>query len=201
MKYGIFPCLLSGLLLCACTSAPISYYTMLTDTVDDQSSDRHVSFALDVLPVGVPEQLDHSQLVIREGRSEVVILDSKRWTASLGEEIRVALSDRLTRHWHTIDASGLSDSGAERLLRIKLQLRRLDIWPNDQIVLQADWSMGFADTPETQLNCRSQLEQPLHGGYESVAEGMQQLIARLATDISVSLEASRPMQCAQPAGE
>ena len=199
MKYGIFPLICSGLLLCACTSAPIRYYTMLASPETEQSETVKAEFAVDVLPVGVPEQLDRPQLVIRKGDSEVAVLDNQRWTASLGEEIRGALSDQLTWRWHTTDASGLPDYGSEKLLRVKLQLRRLDVWPDKKILLQADWSVGFADTAEIRLNCRSQFEQPLGNGYDALANGMQQLIGRQAAEIAAAVNESGQMKCPQAA--
>ena len=52
--------------------------------------------AFELLPVSVPAQDDQPQLVIRQGGQGVALLQSERWIAPLGDEIRGALSADLT---------------------------------------------------------------------------------------------------------
>ena len=182
----------AGVLLAACASAPLHYYTLVAPA--DESAGGLVapaseasaapSLPFELLPVGVPAQVDQPQLVVREGGQGVALLGSERWIAPLGDEVRSALSADLARALHSADVSGLPGNG-QPLLRIKLDLRRFDSAPGSYALIEAAWSVRLLHgaQPAT-LACTSRVSEAVGPGYPALVQGHQRAIARLAEQIA-----------------
>lgn len=132
IRIGHLAIILGGaLVLAACGgSAPVRYYTLVpaADAYAPTATQSAITpsaapFQFELLPVGVPAQVDQPQLVVRQGGQGVAVLDGERWIAPLGDEVRGALSADLARQLHTQDVSGLP-AGARPVLRIKVDLLR-----------------------------------------------------------------------------
>ncbi|MCA6970496.1 PqiC family protein [Pectobacterium carotovorum] len=184
-------------LLSACSSPPVRYHTLLTPaspaaTLSFMANTTHAApFFIDVLPVGIPAQLDTSQLVIRQGDSGAVVLDNERWLSPLSEEIRTALSADLTQRLNTQDVSGLVRSADTPVVRIHLQVRRFDSWPGQSVALDADWSLSAVgavgeEDGRARLICRSQFTEQTANSDTAMLRAQQQIIARLAEQIAAT---------------
>lgn len=176
--------------LTGCSSTPpVNYHTLLTPSPKTTTSVEPANFLIDVLPVGMPAQLDQSQLIVRHNQSGISVLDGERWNGALSDEFRSALSAGLSSYLNTQDSSGLALSTAKPTLRIKVQVRRFDAWPNQQAQLEADWSLGFANKPnDERLLCNSQLKQSAVGGYAELVQAQQRLVTALATEIALGAQ-------------
>jgi hypothetical protein len=170
--------------LAACASAPVHYHTLLAPAAAAAPPARPVPFLLEVLPVGVPAQLDQPQFVVREGDGGVAVLDGERWASPLGDELRGALSATLAARLGTQDVAGLPAPAGRPVMRVKLQLRRLDAWSGQRVLLEADWSLGFADAPQARLACHGRFEQAAAGGYPALVAAEQHTVAALADAIA-----------------
>ena len=171
--------------LAACTSTPVHYHTLLAPSAPMASSEPAVPFLIDVLPVGIPEQLDQPQLIVRQGASGIAVLDGERWAGPLGEELRHALSSELSWRLATRDIAGLPRPDGKPVLRIKLQVRRFDAWPGQKLLLDADWSLALAGARENAgLLCHGQFEEPATGNYPELIQAGQRAVAALATRIA-----------------
>ncbi len=177
----------------ACSSpAPIHYYTLLPPTaVPPAAASAAVtqppsSFLIDVLPVGLPEHLDQQPLVVRKssGGGAVSVLDEERWVGPLGDELRNALSVQLAERLGTQDVSGLGSSADQKVLRIKVQIRRMDAWLGNQVQLEAGWSMGFAQDGKARLVCQGRFTEPATDGYPGLVQAQQQAVSALAVRIA-----------------
>lgn len=177
-------------LLAACASAPLHYYTLVAPA--DESAGGLVapaplaapSLPFELLPVGVPAQVDQPQLVVREGGQGVALLGGERWIAPLGDEVRSALSADLARELRSADVSGLPGNG-KPLLRIKLDLRRFDSAPGSYALIEAAWSVRLLHgaQPAT-LACTSRVSEAVGPGYPALVQGHQRALARLAEQIA-----------------
>jgi hypothetical protein len=182
------PAVLAG--LTACASAPVHYHTLLAPVEQDAAAAEPAPFLIDVLPVGVPVQVDQPQLVVRQGAGGVAVLDGERWAGPLADEVRAALSAVLARRLATQDVAGLTRPGDSPAIRIKVQVRRLDLWPGRRVQLDADWSLGMADEPgNARLACRASLDAPAPGGYPELVLAQQRLLAELADRIGADARA------------
>ncbi|MEY2160630.1 PqiC family protein [Rhodanobacter sp. FW106-PBR-LB-2-11] len=176
----------AAMLLAACASAPTHYYTLVApaDAAAASPSPSPSSPPFELLPVGVPAQVDQPQLVVREGGQSVALLGSERWIAPLGDEVRSALSADLARELRSADVSGLP--GNDRpLLRIKLDLRRFDSAPGSYALVEAAWSVRLLHGAQpAMLACTSRVSEAVGPGYPALVQGHQRAIGQLAAQIA-----------------
>lgn len=179
----------AALALGACASAPTHYYTLIAPAVQAPAA-TSPGLPFELLPVSVPPQDDQPQLVIRQGGQGVALLDGHRWIAPLGDEIRGALSADLAQALGRPDVSGLAHQGA-RVARIKVDVRRFDSQPGSYALLEATWSVHVmgGDAPERTLACTSRFNQPVAGGYDTLVQGHQQALGRLAGEVADAVRA------------
>jgi hypothetical protein len=181
--------------LAACASPPIHYYT-LVPVATGSASDMAVPVPFELLPVGVPAQVDVPQLVIRQGGQDVVVLNGERWIAPLANEVHAALAAYLADALGAQDLSGLPGSDQSRL-RIKLDLRRFDSIAGQAALIDAVWSVRSLKGGAA-VTCTSRLSEPVGPGYDALVQGHQQAIARLAdevADVSRAVHADRTPTC------
>jgi uncharacterized lipoprotein YmbA len=168
------------------TPPPVHYHTLLAPAAAPAAmaapaAVRPPGFVIDVLAVGVPPQLDQPQLRVRQADGGVALLENERWAGPLPDELRSALSAQLTRLLGTQDIAGLPATTGGQVLRIKLQLRRLDAWPSARVQLEADWSMAFTGEGNgPRLTCGGRFETAAAGGYPALVLAQQQALAALA---------------------
>ncbi|HEY4069423.1 MAG TPA: PqiC family protein [Burkholderiaceae bacterium] len=175
--------------LAGCASPPLRYHTLVASSVDALApAAPAAAFAIDVQPVGVPEQLDQRRLVIRQGSGGLAVLEGDRWGGSLGDELRSALSLALSRRLGALDVAGLSAPAGRPVIRVKVQLRRLDAWPGDRAQLEADWGLAPSGEAAPRSVCHSALEEATPGGLDETVRGQQRLVARLAEQIAQAAE-------------
>jgi uncharacterized lipoprotein YmbA len=180
-----------ALALSACASSPVHYYTMLPPVAHEVAGRQPAPFLIDVLPVGVPAQIDQAALVVRQGDSGVTVLDSERWASPLGDEVRGALSSELAALLNTQDVAGLPTiQSSKPVVRVKVQIRRFDVWPGQRVQIAADWELGFANGPGNARVVRmGHVDEPASGGYQDAAHACQRavmdLTARIASDARI----------------
>ncbi|RDJ00048.1 hypothetical protein DVT68_04265 [Dyella solisilvae] len=192
---------LLALAAAACSSVPpVRYYTLVPPAGGGAvAAPTTRPFQFELLPVGVPAQVDQPQLVVRQGGTDVTMLQGQRWIAPLADELRGALSANLTRDFHAQDVSGLPAQG-KSTVRIKLDVRRFDSVPGSYAYLDAAWSVRPLSGGEP-LACTSRISETVGEGYDALVQGHQQAIARLAGQIGAvagALAAGQAASC--PAG-
>lgn len=183
---------LAALAACGSTT-PIRYHTLVAPVAFSAPTApaapapaAAAPFLIEVLPVGIPTQLDQPQMVVRSGDSGVVLLETERWAAPLADEIRDALSAELSQRLGTQDIAGLARPTGRPLLKIKVQVRRFDAWPGQRVQLDADWSLAASTPADTApLSCQARFELPAAGGYPELVLAQQRAIAALAARIAV----------------
>ena len=203
----------AALTLTACASpAPVRFHTLVAPAVPSAAGTgpaagaQPAPFLIDVLPVGIPAQLDQPQLIVRQGDSDILMPESERWAAPLADEFREALSAELSRRLVTRDVAGLARPPGHPVIRIKVQVRRFDAWLGQRVELDADWSLeptSDAATPvrSARLVCGGRFGMPSPGGYPELVRARQQLIARLAARIATEARdrsADPDAGCARP---
>jgi uncharacterized lipoprotein YmbA len=181
-----------SLLLTACSSAPVHYYTLFAPsahaTEPTVESAEAAAFLIEVLPVGIPPQVDQMQLVVRQDASTINVLDNERWAAPLNEELRGALSIALAQRLATQEVTGLLRPSGKPVLRIKVEVRRFESRPGQYALLDADWGLSLLPAAEnSRLLCHSQLREPVDGddgNYGNLVRGHQQAVSKLADQIA-----------------
>jgi uncharacterized lipoprotein YmbA len=171
-----------------CTSAPVRYYT-LTPT-PDKTLQAETAFAIDVRVVHTPPQLNHSELVVRSGPTEVTLLENERWAAPVNDEIKDALRLALQRRLSRI--TGLRPAFTK--LTLDIDVRHLEAELGRYALLEASWSATLSATGQRSndaraTTCTFQAKEKIHTGYAEIVEGYQREIAALA-DAIVAVVAS-----------
>lgn len=159
MKQSIFtgmmalknPLVLTGLLaLAACASPQVRFHTLMQAPGNQpaQQMPGRGQADISVTSVTVPAQVDRSELVIRKDDSELLVLSSDWWSASLGEEIRSALVARF----------GPGGTDAPRV-GLRLQITRFDAVPGEQAWLEARYRVTAreGEGKKRQLSCSARL--------------------------------------------
>lgn len=189
------------LALTACASAPVHYYTLVAPPSQPAATSTASSTPFELLPVGVPAQVDQPQLVVRQGGQSVVMLGGERWIAPLSAELRDALSTDLARELHSQDVSGMT-TGEQPRLRIKLDVRRFDSQLDRQALIEAAWSVRLLHgSAPAQLACTSRVGESVGSGYAALVQGHQRALAQIAAQIAEVARALGRGQTARcPAG-
>ena len=165
--------------LAACSSAPTHFYTLVPPAATTPASPSAAPFLLDVMPVGVPAQVDQPQMVVRQGDGSVALLEGEQWIAPLGDEIRSAVAGELSRVLAAQDVHGLPHAGGKPVYRIKLDVRRFDSVPGRYALVEAAWSVRKDDGGPV-LACTGSVREPVGAGYDELVRGHQRALAALA---------------------
>jgi uncharacterized lipoprotein YmbA len=191
-----------ALLVAACASAPIHYYTLVpasgdTATAMPTAAPASPRLQFELSRVGVPAQVDQPQLVVREGAQRVALLDGDRWIAPLGDEVRAALAADLARELPGQDVTGLA-AGGKAVLRIKVDLRRFDSFPGAYALIEAAWTLRGPRGAESNavLECTTTVSEPVGLGMDALVVGHQRALAKLAAAIAgAARSAATPGSC------
>ncbi len=177
--------LVAALSVGACASSVTTrYYTLMPSPTAVEGAAGQAAYAIEVMPVGVPEQVDVPQLIVRSGGGELSVVDTRHWAAPLGREFRAALSERLSRSLGARDVYRLERDASQPLWRIKVNVQRFDSELGRQASLDAVWSVADG---KVVLNCTTQIRESVGGSYDALVAGHQRAAARLADDIAGAL--------------
>lgn len=192
----------AALLLAACASAPPTvFHTLLATPARTAAGTAAADFAIELMPVTVPPQVDVPQLLVRRGPGELALVESRQWAAPLHRELRTALSEQLSAALGVADVHRLARPEDLPLYRIRINVSRFEAWPAQQTVLAATWSVnqvaGAGDGPV--LTCSVQFVEPIGAGYDEIVAGYQRAVQKLGAQIAGGvrdLRAGRPAGCA-----
>lgn len=183
---SIFKGLLTLLLLAAlsaCSSPQIRIHTLVPPPqVSETNSNRD---AIVVEHVSVPPQLNRTELILRKGNNQLLMLESDWWGAPLPDEIRSALATRLGQ---TVSA--------DYLTRVWVSVTRFDAIPGQSVWLEADYRLtGNPDLATSELTCSIRNRNNAGNTVNSMVRAHQLNVEALAEDIIAtvrSLNAGSP---------
>ncbi|MEW6166604.1 MAG: PqiC family protein [Pseudomonadota bacterium] len=179
--------LTAAALLSACgSSVPTRFYTLLRPAAAATAAQTPPPYAIEVLRVSVPEQVDVPQLVLRTGDGELALVETRQWIAPVGREVRAAVSDRLVHELGVADVSDLARPAGLSVRRIRIDVSRFESVLGAYALLEAGWSV----TDEARgvvLTCATRVREPVPAGYEALVAGHQRTVARLAAEIAAAL--------------
>ena len=179
----------AALLLAACQSAPpIRQYTLVPPSEPVAAAAQDPAWRLIVEPVSVPAQVDVPYVVVREGRSQLVQVETQRWAAPLADEVRGALIEGI-RAAGGAPVVAAADGGTIPGYRLKVALRRFDSVLGRQALVDAAWTVESIADPARAASCDSQVAASIAAGYPALADGHQRALAELARRIASGLGA------------
>lgn len=191
------------LTLAACASSPPTHFYTLTGDgnasssaaqtgvsgVSGVSSDKPAyasPLLIEVLPASVPPQLQRPQMVLDTGPGQVDVLELRRWSQPLGDEIGQALSGDLTHALPAVDVYRSMHEPTQTVYRVAVNVQRFESVLGNHASLEAVWSV--TRLPQTlTLTCRSALNAPAGDGYDALVASHRQVLAGLAQQIGIAV--------------
>ncbi|OZI65904.1 PqiC family protein [Bordetella genomosp. 1] len=176
--------------LSACGGSPTArYYTLLAPQQKAVAPAGTASYMVEVLPVIVPAQADQPQIMLRTGAGTVAPLYSDRWTAALGDELRAALSDGLTRELGVLDVQVVRPGPGAPVWRVQTDVQRFDMNDGGPAVLDVTWRARPLNTAGRGLVCRTVVSVPQEGsGITGLITAQQQATQLLARTIASAIQ-------------
>ncbi|WP_339460862.1 PqiC family protein [Pseudomonas sp. EA_105y_Pfl2_R69] len=159
------------LLLAACRSDPVQFHTLTPAETGDFSQPVGAEIQIEI--INVPPQVDRQQIVIRQSNSSLAILETQWWGASLVDEMRSALADRLF------------NSSVGRNVSVRLDVQRFDSLPGQYALIDVKWRLrNLGSDNDTLITCRSILKTPAGSSIDDVVIAHQNNVKKLAADIT-----------------
>ena len=140
--------------------------------------------SLDVRLVHTPPQLSRSEMMIRTGPTEVMLLENERWASPVNDEIKDALRLGLQRR-----LSRMSElRPAFTKLTLDIDVQRLEAEFGRYALLEASWSASLSSAGQRSngaraATCAFQAGEKISTGYAEIVEGYQREISALADSI------------------
>ncbi len=136
----------SAVLVSACSSSPTpNYYTLTTMIKPVQTNAVRV---IEVLPVGLPDRLDRTQLVLQTTNGRSQMLDQQRWTSTLSSELQDALAAGLLQRLGAVDRYASGSATSLPVYRIAANFSNFDALQDpskntvDSIHVAATWTVS-----------------------------------------------------------
>jgi uncharacterized lipoprotein YmbA len=174
-----------------CASTPPSrFYTLnslSTGELPENPSAPKFSVALG--PVEIPDYLDRQQIVVRTSRNELTLSEFDRWAGSLSENVARVLSENLSSLMAPYQVSIVPWAwGATYDYRVSVNILKFDIMPEDNVLLNADWTLT-AKNGTRLVTKRESVTEPAQGKtYESRVSSMSGALAILSRNMAGEIE-------------
>lgn len=184
---------------CSSNKLPERFHTLVpSERAASAPATAATPIYVDVLPVTVPEQVNHAQWVVRQPDDSLLMLEQDRWAAPLPDELRSALVERLTSQWSALDVRGVA-MVAPSVWRVRVDVQRFESIPGREARIEGTWSIASSARGGVTLVCRSTLREAAGGaGVSGLAEAHRRAVVRLADEIGQrlrELHAGRSASC------
>lgn len=190
-------------------SPPASYYTLLpsastmapmagVSATGNLAAGNPVAvtpaFALEIMPVNVPLQVDQPQIMLRTAEDALSPMYSQRWASPLAEELQAALSHAMTATLGAPDVSALGASAGVPVWRVQVDVQRFDMLLGGPALIDATWRIRQSGAARgkpaatTALLCRSLVRIPApDADLPALVLAQQRAVATLAQTISSAI--------------
>ncbi len=198
-------CLGVGLVLVACASTPVRYYT-LANSLQPPAVPLQLkpTIHFEMAPVGVPERLARPQMVVREdadaSSTSVKVLEQQRWTSPFDSELRDAFGVAIAARLGAVDVTRGGHLPGHPVYRIAVQVRQFEATLGKEVDARFGWTITRSDDDRNAV-CQALASQPVAAGMDELVQGIQRVVAitadRIAAQI-VALQEGRPAPCPGP---
>ncbi|CAG0934081.1 hypothetical protein RHDC3_02799 [Rhodocyclaceae bacterium] len=149
--------------------------------------------SVSVAPVEVPDYLDRSQIVTRDGNNGLKLAEFDRWGGSLGENISTVLVENLSALLTSDRVFAYPRLHPEKPdFWVGVRILRLDCVPGDRVELKAQWVVSAGQEKQGVANGLSTYtEQVGDGRYETLVAAVSRTVGQLSREIAREI-AARP---------
>ena len=177
--------------LLGCASPEPRYYSLASAPVAAPAAPVTQPIWIEVAPVRVPERLNRAQLVVADSTTGgVKMLDQSRWSSSLPDEFRDALSQQLQTKLGAVDTYQQGLAEVSPLYRVTTEVVRLDAEPGERAMATITWTVRRQPDGKV-LSGRTEADLPAPGQIGGVVAAYRQVVAATATDIAARVQTLR----------
>jgi uncharacterized lipoprotein YmbA len=191
MRTALISAIFAPLLLAACGSLPASHIYILTPPADASASLPVPANApaFELLPVGIPDYLDTTDILLRNGANELVASPTAHWGERLSAGLTRALAVGLQKQLPAASVTLLPSFG-QKSRRIVVTVEALDLWADGHCVLTAHW-MILGDSGQSALaSSRGSFTAPPQGtGDGAAVAGVSSVVAQLTDQVAATINA------------
>jgi uncharacterized protein len=140
--------------------------------------------------VQMPTQDSRSEMILRRGGGELMLLDNERWASPLSDQIRDAVRTELQREISEFSAVG----SRQDPIRIQINVQRMDAAFERYTVLEATWTEESTNSNPDRRDaqtCSFRSYDPIGSGYSGVVQGYQREVQALAEAIGADISSLR----------
>ncbi|PYD82557.1 hypothetical protein CFR80_05775 [Komagataeibacter oboediens] len=185
--------LLSAVVLSACSSAPVRFYTLGAPAVAvgaESSSTIPITDSTPVIEVErarMPDYLDSQDIMVRNGH-EIERSGLGRWASRLSVGATDLITARLAQKWPNLFVTDQSQPDRPTW-RLQLNISRLDVSRDGKSALNADWAIIPQDTRVSILRNRTTI---VMDGNTASNANIAKVTESLLNELSDRIEASWP---------
>ncbi|GCE83685.1 membrane integrity-associated transporter subunit PqiC [Komagataeibacter diospyri] len=183
--------LLSAVVLSACSSAPVRFYTLGAPAVAVGAESTATMPITDSTPVieveraRMPDYLDSQDIMVRNGH-EIERSGLGRWASRLSVGATDLITARLAQKWPHLFVTDQSQPDRPTW-RLQLNISRLDVSRDGQAALNADWAIIPQDSRASILRNRTTIvTQGNTGSNANIAKVTENLLNELSDRIEAS---------------
>mgnify|MGYP003362312965 CR=1 FL=1 len=197
--------LLSALMLSACSSAPVRFYTLgapaiATGALSPTTTSQPITGSTPVIEVErarLPDYLDSQDIMVRDGH-EIVRSGLGRWASRLSVGATDLITARLAQKWPDMFVTDQPQPDRPTW-RLQLNISRLDVSRDGKSALNADWAIIPEDSRANILRNRTVIV--TDGNTTSGNANIAGVTENLLNELSNRIEASWPTGAAPTPAE
>lgn len=177
-----------AILGCARPSPSVTFHTLSPLA---KSAAAGKPWALEVMPVLLPELLQRSQIVVLEEPGVHRLAGTHRWGNTLEKDFQRVLAEDLSALLGSPSVVPYPDGRATGAThRLALEVTQCDGAPGGTLRFRGSWRVTRPDTGQLLLLRRAELEAPVPGTrIEDLVAAHDRLLERLSEDIAAALAA------------
>lgn len=189
------------------SSPPARMYTLSSIPPQEAaSSDRPgvESVAVSVATVELPDYLDRSQIVTREGANDLKLAEFDRWGGSLGENITSVMVENLSvllASDRIVAFPGLNTEMPD--FRVAVRILRLDSIPGERVELKAQWLVTAGPEKQELARGLSTYSESLGDkSYDQLVAAISRTVEQLSREIAGKITTTpAALSTATPGGD
>lgn len=186
----LLPIIAGVAMLAGCASSPPArFYTLLPQAQSPTQSVASPAFALEIMLVTLPVQVDQPQIMLRTTGDALAPMYSERWASPLGEELQAAISQAMTSALGAPDVRALGAPPGIPVWRVQVDVQRFDMILDGPALIDATWRIRQTKDEGIALLCRSEIRvQPQAQDVPSLVQAQQEAVGDLAATMAGAIE-------------
>jgi uncharacterized protein len=180
-------------ILMGCQGEPARHIYILSPPADGATRqiDHDTRPVLELRTVSLPDYLDTSDILLRDGRNELRVSPTGRWGERLSTGIAEALRNYLARRLPKLRIVGSPEPGQPNR-SLMIDVEAFDVQADGHCILTARWTILDVDRQAPANSGRATIVTPASASTDAaVTAAMETAIEQLADRITVTLNGPR----------